>query len=157
MDKDFNTIPYSSYVHNGFTHSRNIFDLWSDEDLAAIGAYRVIWGEVPEGKEVVEWKYKKLKNNIKATPVLEDIKTPVPQTVTKAQGKAALLEFGVYEGVVSYIESLPDREKILALIAFSDTNEWQRQSPFLTQCAVELGLSEEDLDNLFLLASEIVL
>lgn len=157
MDKDFNIIPYASYSYNGFTHSRNIFDLWSDEELAEVGAYRVEYKDVPEGKDVEGWDYSLEGIKVVATPRLVDVEQKIPETVTKAQGKAALVIMGHFDNVISYIEGLEGKDKNLALIAFNDTNEWRRDSPFLISCAEVLGLTKDDLDELFMLASEIVL
>lgn len=82
----------------------------------------------------------------------------VPQQVTRAQGKAALITSGLWTDVESYVDSITDpTEKALALVALNDTTHWQRTSPFLNSAAAALGLSDEDLDNLFIQASEIEL
>lgn len=85
-------------------------------------------------------------------------KPKIPQQVTRAQGKAALITSGLWSDVESYVDSITDpTEKALALVALNDTTHWQRTSPFLNSAAVALGLSDEDLDNLFIQASEIEL
>lgn len=78
----------------------------------------------------------------------------VPKQVSRAQGKAALIAAGFYEPVQSYIDSLEGIEKEIAIIAFNETNTWRRNSPFLTQVASALSLTEEDLDNLFISAEQ---
>ena len=90
--------------------------------------------------------------------MFEDIPIVVPQSVSRAQGKAALLAFDLLDGVESYIQSMPDGvDKKLATLAFNETNEWQRNSPFLQQMATSLGLTSEQLDNLFIVAVTIIL
>lgn len=157
MDKDFNIIPYASYSYNRFTHSRNIFDLWSDEELAEVGAFRVEYKEIPEGKDVEKWEYALGGIKVVATPVLVDITPRVPDVVSRAQGKAALVIKGYFDGVMDYIDNLEEPNKSLALIALNDTNEWRKDSPFLKECANSLGLDNEGLDDLFTLAESILL
>lgn len=79
---------------------------------------------------------------------------PVPQQVTRAQGKSALIMAGLWDDVVSYVDGITDpTEKALALVALNDTTHWQRSSPFLNSASMALGLTDEDLDNLFIQAS----
>lgn len=83
---------------------------------------------------------------------------PVPQSVTRAQGKAALIQAGLWSAVVSYVEGIADpTEKALAEVALNDTLEWQRSSPFLNSAAAALGLTDEQLDDLFRQAATIQL
>lgn len=155
MNSDLQIIPVSSYEFEGFTYSRNIFELWTTEELAEIGVYEVRFDEIPEGKYATDWVYSFEGSWVRAKPVLEDIKDLVPSVVSKAQGKAALVLKGKFEGVVGYIDSLPEPDHTLAQIAFNDTNDWRRDSPFLNNAANHLGLSDEDLDELFKTANGI--
>lgn len=82
----------------------------------------------------------------------------VPQQVTRAQGKAALIQSGMWQDVLDYVDSITDpQEKSLALVALNDTTHWQRTSPFLNGAATALGLTEQQLDDLFVQAAEIEL
>ena len=56
-----------------------------------------------------------------------------------------------------YIDALEGDDKTLALLAFNETNEWRRDSPFLNQAATALGVTQEQMDELFLEASKIAL
>lgn len=86
------------------------------------------------------------------------LKSNVVLEVTRAQGKAALISSGLWQGVLDYVESIEDTtEKALAEVALNDTTHWQRSSPFLNAAAKSLGLSDEQLDELFLNASSIEL
>lgn len=78
--------------------------------------------------------------------------------VSRAQGKAALIRSGLWQGVLDYVDSIPDAtEKALAEVALNDTTHWQRTSPFLNAAAEALGLTQEQLDDLFVTASGIEL
>lgn len=82
----------------------------------------------------------------------------VPQQVTRAQGKAALIQAGLWDAVEDYVDSITDpTEKALALVALNDTTHWQRSSPFLNAAADALGLTEQQLDDLFVQAAEVEL
>lgn len=81
---------------------------------------------------------------------------PVPDAVSKAQGKAALIQAGLWQAVTDYVDNIEDStEKTLAEIALNDTQEWLRSSPLLNSMATALGLTGEDLDNLFVAAANI--
>ena len=81
----------------------------------------------------------------------------IPEQVTRAQGKVALVQAGLFQDVVTYIDNLPEPNRTLAQIAFNETNTWQRSSEWLNQIASELNITQEQLDNLFLTAEGIEL
>lgn len=83
---------------------------------------------------------------------------PVPVKVTRAQGKAALLLAGLYAGVQAYADAIVDEtERALAQIALNETTHWERASPFLIAAATAQGLTDEQVDQLFIQASKITL
>lgn len=83
---------------------------------------------------------------------------PSVSSVTRAQGKAALIRTGLWQGVRDFVESIEDEtEKAVAEVALNDTTHWQRTSPFLKSAAQSLGLTEQQLDDLFIQASKIEL
>lgn len=93
--------------------------------------------------------------------------TPLPQPpdrpvaihqISRAQGKAALITAGLWNDVLAYVAAIPDAtQKALAEVALHDTQTWQRSSPFLAAAAQALGLSDEQLDELFATAALIEL
>ena len=81
-----------------------------------------------------------------------------PESVTRAQGKAALITAGLWSGVLAFVAEIPDPiERALAEVALNDTQQWHRSSPFFSTAAAALGLTGEQLDALFLAASKIEL
>lgn len=85
-------------------------------------------------------------------------RNPVPESVTRAQGKAALITAGLWPGVLDFVAAIPDpTERALAEVALHDTQQWRRDSPFFNTAATALGLTGEQLDALFLAASKIEL
>lgn len=114
-------------------------------DWVAIGAGGGAIGDTWDGEQFVR-------------PPQPEPEPVVPEAVTRAQGKAALVQAGLWADVLAYVAGITDpTQQALAEIALHDTLEWRRDSPFLAACAVGLGLTPEQLDALFIAASEIVL
>lgn len=85
-------------------------------------------------------------------------RNPVPLEITRAQGKAALIGAGMWQGVLDFVAAIPDpTERALAEVALHDTQQWRRNSPFLNSAKDGLGLTDEQLDALFVIASKIEL
>jgi len=82
----------------------------------------------------------------------------VPQQVTRAQGKVVLIQMGLWPQVVAYVDAIQDPiQKAIAEVAVYETLHWQRNSPFLNQAADALGITQEQMDQLFITANEVVL
>jgi hypothetical protein len=159
---DSNLNPISSYfpwVKDGVQYPTKIFTRWSNSELASVGIYRVVTEDIPtpEGKMISSYAYAIEGDVARATPVFVDIPVVVPMSVSRAQGKAALLSAGLLQATIDYIAGLTGENRIFAELAFNETNEWRRDSPFLTQAATVLGLTETQLDNLFIIANSIIL
>lgn len=75
----------------------------------------------------------------------------VPQVVSRFQARAALLQAGILELAETYISNATPLEKL----AWNDAQEFRRTSPTVKAIAVSLGLSDDDLDNLFIEAEKI--
>lgn len=85
-------------------------------------------------------------------------RNPVPHAVARAQGKAALIGAGMWQAVLGFVAAIPDAtERALAEVALHDTQHWQRNSPFLNSAKAGLGLTDEQLDALFVAAAKIEL
>ena len=82
----------------------------------------------------------------------------VPQQITRAPGKAALILQGHCQEALDYVASIQDpTQRALANVALHDTLTWERSSPFLNAAAARLGMTAEQMDALFIQASEIAL
>lgn len=77
----------------------------------------------------------------------------VPQSVTKFQAKAALHLAGLLDSVEPLMAS-PDTPQ-LARLAWQDAQEFRRTSPTVLAMAQSLGLSDSQLDELFITAAGI--
>ena len=96
-------------------------------------------------------------------PIAEYVPPPpappqVPQQVTRAQGKVVLIQMGLWSQVVAYVEAIEDPlQWAIAEVAVYETLHWQRNSPFLNQAATALGITQAQMDELFIAASEVML
>ena len=77
----------------------------------------------------------------------------IPQEVTMRQARLALLENGLLANVQPAINSLPEPDKTKAQIEWEYSNALQRSNPFVAVLGSALGLSSQDLDDLFIQAS----
>lgn len=75
----------------------------------------------------------------------------VPGTVTPFQAKAALLQSGLLDTVKAAIASAPP----LVQLAWTDATEFTRDSPTIAALSAQLGLTSEQVDDLFIAASAI--
>ena len=79
-------------------------------------------------------------------------------TWPRAQGKAALIIQGHWQEVLDYVASIQDpMQRALAEVALNDTLTWERSSPFLNAAVAGLGMTDEQLDELFIQAGGIAL
>lgn len=79
----------------------------------------------------------------------------VPQVVTRRQARRALAIFGVLDLIQPSIDAIPDETaRTLAQIDWDDATEFKRGDETLQMLAGALGLSDSQLDDLFILAGE---
>ena len=72
---------------------------------------------------------------------------PVPASVTRRQGRLALLQVGKLDAVEAAIAN--DRQGQIEY----EADTWERSNAFLQALWAQLGGTEEELDNLFILAA----
>ena len=78
---------------------------------------------------------------------------PIPQTVTRFQALATLAAGGWLDVVHTYMDALP-RNNVQRL-AFENATDWERTSPTVNALAAMLGLSDAQVDELFVAASQV--
>lgn len=76
-----------------------------------------------------------------------------PTRVTMRQARLALLEIGKLFDVMEVINKLPEPPRTAATIEWDYAYEVQRSSPLIAMLAPKLGLTDEDVDELFNRAS----
>jgi hypothetical protein len=103
--------------------------------------------EIPEGSVIVAET---------ANPEYLNIKPPVPDSITMRQGRLALLRLNLLDAVNVALNSIPDeKERKAALIEWEYAQTIDRNSPWVISLSQTLGLSDSDLDDLFISASSI--
>lgn len=84
-----------------------------------------------------------------ADPVIE----PIPQVVSKAQGLIALEMAGILVSIEAYMQTASRLEQL----AWNNIQQFERSSPLLNTLCTNFGLTQEDVDNLFINASKVVI
>lgn len=77
----------------------------------------------------------------------------VPQSITPTQGRIALKLMGLLDNVNTMIENSDDAA---LKIYWEYSLSWDRQNSYISSMANLLGMSDTDLDNFFIEASNIV-
>lgn len=77
----------------------------------------------------------------------------VPKRVTAFQAQAALQLAGLLDTAIDYINQ--PSTPVLTKIAWDKALHFERHSPMVTTIGAELGLTEQELDNLFIQAETI--
>jgi len=78
---------------------------------------------------------------------------PVPSEVTMRQARLALHMAGKLTAVESAIEALIDPPQTAARIEWEYSNSVQRHNGFVSQVAPLIGMTESDIDDLFIQAA----
>lgn len=77
----------------------------------------------------------------------------VPQQVTRFQAKAALLEAGLLSAVEEYVNK--DDTSALIKLAYAEALHFERDSQFISALGPLLGLTDAQIDELFIKAATI--
>lgn len=77
----------------------------------------------------------------------------VPQTVAMSSFQLALLEIGELDNVQPVIDLLPMPDKRKAQILWDKANTVERNNPFIVSMGAAMGKTEQEIDDLFVLAS----
>lgn len=75
----------------------------------------------------------------------------IPQTISRFQARAALLA----AGLLSDVEAAVAAADPFAQLAWAEAQEWRRDSPTLLALAHGIGLTDADIDDLFVQAAAI--
>ena len=80
----------------------------------------------------------------------EPLPASVPQIITARQGKLTLLDFGIYQNVLDYINNLSGDDAIRAKISWEAATEFNRNDPVLAAITQALSLTSEEIDQMFI-------
>lgn len=79
----------------------------------------------------------------------------VPQVITPRQARLALLRAGLLASVDSALTSLPEPQKSAAQVEWEYATKVERNSALVNQLGAALGLSQEQIDALFIQAESL--
>ena len=85
------------------------------------------------------------------TGALTPLPAPVPMAVTRGQARMALYNAGLLEQVEEAVAAADMPTKIW----YSDAQTWLRQNPILTALGGQIGLTDDQIDDLFRAAAAI--
>jgi len=85
----------------------------------------------------------------------QELKARLPRVATARQIRLALLDAGLLDSVQTAFDDLKEPLKTKAQIEWEYATEIDKNSPLIQKLYPKLGLSEEQLDDLFVAASEI--
>lgn len=77
----------------------------------------------------------------------------VPQSVTARQAEQAIILAGLDDDVDALLAAMPGVDGKLARAERTRAQTVERNNPLVLQMATELGLSSEEVDQLFILAA----
>jgi len=96
-------------------------------------------------------QFKRLRTENAAVIRGEDPAAIVPASITMRQARLVLAQQGLLTAVDTAIASLPEPDRTNVSIEWEYSAVVERASPWLGSMGAALGLTESDLDNLFLL------
>ena len=80
----------------------------------------------------------------------DEFKASVPKAVTMRQARRAMIDAKIYEKVDAAIKSMGGK----ALVDWEYSNSFERNNPMLEQLGKSLGLTEKQIDELFIAAAK---
>ena len=84
------------------------------------------------------------------------VKILIPESISKRQAKQQLLLDGKLGQVQEVIDSISDEtERMMAQLYWEDSTEFERSHPTLVELGTALGLTEAELDMMFINASKL--
>lgn len=99
------------------------------------------------GREVYE-----LASSMEVAPYEADPARLAPFSVSRFQARAALMDAGLLADAEIAVSSMGPLEQL----AWSEATEWRRDSPTIAAMSDLLGLTSEQVDELFISASKII-
>lgn len=129
-----------------------LHESWTAQDRAAFGVFMVDTTP-PEGKQ---WTYAFEDDDGVPVAVFEDIPpAPPPSVVSMRQARLALLGAGLLPQVEAAFDQMDEPERSAVIIEWEYATELRRDHPLVASLAAALGLTEQQVDDLFIAASQI--
>ena len=104
----------------------------------------------PDGSWVVFEPGEKLPDGLFGAPL-----DPVPREITMRQARLVLHAAGKLAAVEAAVSAMPEPPREAARITWDYSQTVERRNPFVVMLAAQLGMSDADLDALFVAAAEL--
>lgn len=88
-------------------------------------------------------------------PLIPEPESVVPEKVTMRQARLALHAAGILPQVQPAINALPEPDKTVAQIEWEYSSEVFRNREFINMLGSQLGLTDEQIDQLFIQAAQL--
>lgn len=135
---------------NGVIHPVAILSIWPEKDLRRIGLRPIKDTPVPAGKVSTGYTLVLDAGEVTRVHTLVDAPPPpVPESITPLQGRKALRAAGVFEAFKAFEATLTDEQRDELEYAL----QWSRDNPIIAAGAASLGLTSQQVDDLFRLAA----
>ena len=137
------------------SYQPNIGDLWSDEDLAAIGLYKPAVPAVPPGKVVASKSVQRVNGVVTFVYVLESV--PLAD-LNRIQFEFMVEKLQIGPAIEAAIEAMPvgteleQNAKIMARVLYRSGQKFERSHPLFTELAPAVGFTLEQIDAAWTMA-----
>lgn len=123
---------------------------------AEVGAsLQQVGGNCPEGWIVMQGERPTPEHVAQADGTWVILPTPVPEMVTMRQARQAMLNAGILGQVDSLIAAMPGDEGESARIDWAYAHDVKRDWPLIGALGPQVGLNEQQIDDLFIYAGSI--
>lgn len=143
--------PWNGELIGDIRHPLNIEQLWTADELAAIGLYQPAVGSIPSGKQIASSVVERVDGVVTRLDTYEDIPVVVPTSTTKLK-------------LVRSLRAAGKEAQFWAALNAADANtrnDWElatsisRTDPLVLGFAQALSLTSADLDAIFIAAAAV--
>lgn len=136
---------YAIFNADGFPTAFYSDDINTDIPAGVVTITEAQWQEFIDNTGLRKWDGA---NVVPYEPPLPE--PPFPSVVSASQAKITLHNAGLLEQVKAIVAAHPYE---IVRIWYSDANQWERGNPYVQALGVEIGLTDEQIDELFIAAS----
>lgn len=137
------------------SYQPNIGDLWTPDELAAIGLYSPVSPPVPSGKVVVGKTVERIAGVVTYVYVLESV--PLAD-LNRIQFEFMVEKLGIGAAIEAAIAAMPEgtepeqNAKIMARVLYRSGQRFERGHSLFTELAPAVGFTTEQIDAAWLAA-----
>ena len=137
--------------NDGVQHPRGWIAVATADELAEVGVVEIVEIDIPEGQRVTASRIEEVDGGPTRVYDLEPIILPPATRVTPRQLKLVLHTAGLLDGIEQFVAT---KDKAVQ-ISWEYATEFLRSDPLINQMAPLVGLTAEQVDDLFTQAAAI--